>query len=282
MFKAVKFGKIRVRDGLAELRGANVFKLNEDFLTAAVLARLLYLPSDVTSSLLLLDYGAKLGKFEESTFWPTWSVRLKDGKTVRVEPDVYLEFENFDLIVEAKLDDDPGCQTPGQWAREWAAWHQGNYTGPGKQPLLIGIGGLGPTNKTARATATEIVEAANRILTADFPGVPAIRATGLSWQGLYDRLTSGSLDDGLSSHLLEDLREILGYFGLRRYHYLGDLAETLRQSMIDTISFDSFQVVMRWRAVRRAPNWVEASKSLRPILSSSIDILRSKAWKTTN
>jgi hypothetical protein len=214
MFKAVKFGKIRLGEGLEELRRANVFKLNEDFLTAAVFSRLLYMPSEALSALLLPVFDGRLGNVQESAFWPAWSVESRSGEVIRVEPDVYVEFESLDLIVEAKLNDDPG-QTPVQWAREWAAWHQGEDARLGKQALLLAIGGLGATSNTSEAVAREIGAAANRLLQRDFIGVPAIRWVGLSWRELYDRLSSEILDDQPNSQLAQDLTEILRYFGLR-------------------------------------------------------------------
>jgi len=52
MFKAVR-SKVRLRERLEELPCADIFKLNEDFLTAAVFSRLLYMPSEALSALLL-------------------------------------------------------------------------------------------------------------------------------------------------------------------------------------------------------------------------------------
>jgi hypothetical protein len=253
MFKAVKFGKVRLREGLDEVRSADLFRLNEDFLTATVFSRLLYMPSDVLSGLLLLNNASRLGKLEGSMFWPTWWATAGNGSAIRVEPDLYVEFEGLDLIVEAKLSDDPGSQAPDQWAREWAAWHQQNRTGPGKQPLLLGVGGLGATDNVTKSAASEIAEAANHLLLADFPGVPAIQAAGISWQGLFDRLTSVGLGDQISSQLLQDLLEILGYFGLRQYRYLGDLSGTMRRSMTHTIG-DGLDILGRWSAAWHAPD----------------------------
>ena len=280
MFKAVKSGKVRLREGFEELRIANLFKLNEDFLTATVFSRLLYMPTDALSALLLPDYGSSLGKLEEATFWPTWWATSRNEPTIRVEPDLYVEFEGLELIVEAKLNDNPGCQTPGQWAREWAAWHQGEYTVSGKQPLLLEVGGLGSTANITKAAALEIVEAVSLLLQVDFPGVPAIQAVGLSWQELYGRLTSDDVDDQISARLAQDLREILGYFGLRRYYHLDDLSRTMRQSMIDSIG-DGLETVRRWSAARRGPDWLVASKCLRPILAASIGVFRRQVWSMT-
>jgi hypothetical protein len=277
VFKAVKFSKIRVREGLGEFRLASVIKPNEDFLTAAVFARLLYLPPDAFAALLPVFVG-RLGKVQESAFWPTWSVKSGSGEVTRVEPDVYVEFENLDLIVEAKLNDEPGGQTPEQWAWEWAAWHQAEYASVGKPALLLGIGGLGMTDKATKAAAMALVETANGCLKNHFPEIPPIQAAGLSWQQLYDRLTSERLNGQVSSQLVQDLREILGYFGLRRFQYLGDLSGTMRKLMIDAIGLDCLEVVSRWHTAQREPDWLEASQGLRPIWASSIGIFGRRVW----
>ena len=132
-------------------------------------------------------------------------------------------------------------------------------------------------DEITKAAASEIAEAGNRLLQVDFPGVPAIQAVGLSWQGLYDRLTSESLDEQISSQLLQDLREILGYFGLRRYQFLSDLSGVMRQSMIDTVG-EGLEVVRRWSASPHDADWLVASRRLRPISASSVEIFQRKIW----
>ena len=271
MFKAVKSGKIRFGEGLEQLQCANIFKLNEDFLTAAVFSRLLYLPSDVISALLLPpELDLTLGEVKESNFWPSWTVRSRNAVATRVEPDVYIQFENVDLIVEAKINDDP-CQTPEQWAQEWAAWHQGEYSNRKKQVYLLAIGGLGATNANPGALATEIGAAANSLLQINFVGVPAMQWVGLSWQEVYYRLSSEVLPN---SQIARDLAEILRYFGLRRYQFLNDLSGLRRRLMINSISGGSLDVMGRWHATRREPHWLETSRASRPISASSMDIFR--------
>jgi hypothetical protein len=269
MFKAVKLRKVRLREGLQELPCASIFRLNEDFLMAAVFSRLPYLSSEALSTLLLHGSGVRLGELKAAAFWPTWTLQSKDAGAVRVEPDLCVEFDGIDLIVEGKLGDDPGYQTSEQWAREWAAWHQAERPDREKQALLLAIGGLGATT-AASETATKIGEAANRLLRADFLGVPAIRWVGLSWQELYDRLSSETLGDQLNSQLTQDLKEILRYFGLRRYEFLGDLSGLTSSSRISAIGIGSLEVMGRWHTATREPDWVESSRASRPISTSSI------------
>jgi hypothetical protein len=268
MFKAMKSRKVRLREGLEEFRYADVFKLNEDFLTAAVFSRLLYLTSEALSSLLLRGLEVNLGPLKEAAFWPAWSVESKSGETIRVEPDLYVQFEDRDVIVEAKLNDNPGCHAPEQWSREWAAWYKGEHSQREKQAVLLAIGGLGATNVMSEAEATRIGIAANRLLQTDFPGVPSIQWVGLSWQELYDGLGSEILVE-LNSQLAHDLTEILRYFGLRRYEFLNDLSKPKWQST-RAINDESFGVVSRWHNRQRAPDWLEVSRLSRPISSSSV------------
>lgn len=194
MFKAVKRGKIRFREDLVEVRPASVIKLNEDFLTAAVFSRLLYLPAHALARI-LPACDDRLGSVVASTFWPRWTATSTEAGRTAVEPDVYIEFEGLDLIVEAKLNDIPGCHRALQWAWEWAAWHESDYFDAKKPALLLAIGGLGVSADTTKSHVKETAEAANHILRTEFPAVPAIRATGISWRELYTRLTSADLGD---------------------------------------------------------------------------------------
>lgn len=68
------------------MRWADAFRLNENFLTAAIFARLLYFPSEALSKLLPV-FAANPGEIKESGFWPSWSVKAKNGTAIRVEPD---------------------------------------------------------------------------------------------------------------------------------------------------------------------------------------------------
>jgi hypothetical protein len=51
----------------------------------------------------------------------------------------------------------------------------------------------------------------------------------------------------------------------------------MRQSMINTISFNSLDVVGQWHTIQREPDWLESSRVSRPISVSSIDIFRRQA-----
>jgi hypothetical protein len=266
MFKAVQSAKVRLNEDVP-LRCADIFKANEDFLTAAVFSRLLYMPTDAIRRLLPV-FDVDPGEVVASTFWPQWSVD-SGGETSRVEPDIHIRFDGVDLIVEAKLGDVFGYQTAKQWAWEWAAWHQA--FGSEREALLLGIGGLGRTDSDAAGVARNLANDASFLLRAQFPGTPPIRAVGLSWQGLYGRLDA--VREDVRSRLLADLREILGYFGFRGREFLADLAEVVKLAKALDISVSSIDVFERRPRPRYELDWLAACRRLRPISDVSIAVL---------
>jgi hypothetical protein len=277
MFKALKFGKLR-REGLEELSWADIFKPNEDFQTAAVFSRLLYMPPEALSALLLRDDAdVRLGEVAEAAFWPTWRVRPMDAEARNVEPDLYIQSEGLDVIVEAKRYDDPVCQGLEQWAREWAAWHQSDDFDHQKPVLLLAIGGLGTTLDTTKANAKSTRDAANNYLLSKFPGVPVIQVAGVSWRELYIRLTEVP-GDGVQAQLLRDIREILSYFGHRTYEHLIDLARRVTDSKNSGIDLRSRVVLEAWEIAPGAPDWLGVSRLFHPISTSSIEMFQRKIW----
>lgn len=211
-----------------------------------------------------------LGRVQDSVFWPAWNVQGNDGAIIRVEPDVYIEFESLDLIVEVKLTDDPGCQAAEQWAREWAVWYQGAHAESGNPGLFLATGGLGSSDGAVDAAGTEIKAAANRLLETEFIDMPPIQCAVVSWEQLFRRISSEPVGDLLNSQLAHDLAEILRYFGLRRWLPLNDLLELTRQANMRDISVDSLEAVARWRVIQHEQNWFESSRKFRPISILSI------------
>jgi len=118
----------------------------EDSLTATVFERLFYLSRprlEAILEVLLQDSGltlraADLGALQAYEFWPKWPT-IEGGIT---EPDVYVQFERADLIVEAKRWDVPQ-QYFDQWAREIRARPRERS---GRRLLLLAIGGLSEHN----------------------------------------------------------------------------------------------------------------------------------------
>ena len=122
----------------------------EDVKTSSIIGNLLHLPTSIFWQILLnasdendaegnmlpaLSAGEDILDFE---FWPYWTLEDK------VEPDVFIRFTNFDLIIELKVHD-YNPQKYRQWNREFAAYYK-RYPNENKPVYLIAISGK--TNET--------------------------------------------------------------------------------------------------------------------------------------
>ena len=119
---------------------------SEDLKTSSILGSLLLLPDDLLWELLvksccggtekLPDVAGVLDSFE---FWPRWNA---DNTTnlKYVEPDLFLRFSNFDVIVEVKQFDGNG-QYYEQWENEICSYF--NEYGSVKDVYFIALGGNG-------------------------------------------------------------------------------------------------------------------------------------------
>jgi len=110
----------------------------------------LHLPAELFWELLRNSCTDKLhlpvncGEIEEYEFWPHWSAEGTDNKLL-VEPDVFIRFEAFDLIIEAKRDDETG-QYDSQWKNEIKSYYN-NYPDDYRKLIMLAIGGSKDMNK---------------------------------------------------------------------------------------------------------------------------------------
>ncbi len=78
----------------------------EDFFTAAIFSRFTYLPVSEQSRILTLLTGDKkflmITELKNREFWPSWYLDIENR---RVEPDLFLEYDIINVIVEAKRND---------------------------------------------------------------------------------------------------------------------------------------------------------------------------------
>jgi hypothetical protein len=120
----------------------------EDSLTAAVFSHLLHLPCEVFWKILRQACYTKSlpenpGKLLLFHAWPKWNPD-GTGNNNYVEPDVFMRFDSFDLIIEAKRGDND-MQNPRQWQRELIAYT--NEYGKEKQKAsMIALGGINSEN----------------------------------------------------------------------------------------------------------------------------------------
>ena len=116
----------------------------EDSLTAVVFDTLKYLPTsifwDILKSALYKDkLPPDSGELKEITFWDKWNSE-GTGNTNFVEPDVFLRFNDFDIIIEAKRYD-KNQQSEGQISNEIQSYFN-EYETEKKDLYLIKLGGL--------------------------------------------------------------------------------------------------------------------------------------------
>ena len=117
----------------------------EDTLTASVLGHLLHLPIEIFWELLRTscdghDLPAECGVSVEVEPWPKWPAEGTTN-TSYVEPDIFLRFKDFDLIIEAKRWDHE-MQYENQWSNQLIAYHR-QFGQEEKPSYYLALGGLG-------------------------------------------------------------------------------------------------------------------------------------------
>lgn len=117
----------------------------EDSLTASVFTHLLHLPTELFWQILHSACSSNTlprfsGEPRSHEFWPKWGAAGTIKNTTYVEPDVFIRFADFDVIIEAKRWDVP-MHDKSQWEKELIAY--ANEYGSEKQAVrMIAIGGI--------------------------------------------------------------------------------------------------------------------------------------------
>jgi len=116
----------------------------EDSLTAAVVGHLLHLPSEVFWQIMLQacapsNLPGYPGEPRRIHAWPNWSA-IGTRNSDRVIPDLVIEFDPFDLIIEAKRWDHP-MQDSEQWKAELRAYIN-EYGAKNRRVIMIALGGI--------------------------------------------------------------------------------------------------------------------------------------------
>jgi hypothetical protein len=134
MLHAIHHNKIR----------RELFRGNEDSLTAAVFERLRYLPKELFHYIIHKAVYEKipeldLHKIESLYFWPKWDP-TDTSNSNRVEPDIFIRTPKTDVIIEAKRYD-RNQQYADQWRNQIQAYHN-EYGEEGKYLIYIALGGI--------------------------------------------------------------------------------------------------------------------------------------------
>jgi hypothetical protein len=134
MLYAVKHGKI----------DRSLYKANEDALTSSIFEKLNYLPTElflgiIDESIIHFPFKLRGSTLNELSFWPRWSHEKLNKYQFR-EPDLFIKFEDFDLIIEAKRDDN-NQQNQGQWQEQIKSYKY-EYREDNKPLYFIALGGV--------------------------------------------------------------------------------------------------------------------------------------------
>ncbi|MBD3347270.1 MAG: hypothetical protein GF401_19620 [Chitinivibrionales bacterium] len=212
MYKAIVNGKVRNNFSFFEEGKSwrTFYKEREDFLTAAIISRLLYLPSEVVWRIIKSNMSNKAssflpvhpGKIDDYQFWPRYWL---GGNYV--EPDCVIHFENVAIIIEAKLSDSSMNQSSDQLVREYNAYIENRAREEQRPVLILAVGGL---DSDREQEIDELIGAVNENLRAK--GRNDFLVHALPWKTLRDSLNNLPVpDEDEKRFLIEDIKEIFDF-----------------------------------------------------------------------
>lgn len=193
-------------------KSAIQFTSNEDFKTSSSIGLLQYLPDDVFWRIIRNScVGLDIADFGEILSFNFWEHTASEGTTNQnfVEPDVWIETEKVDVIIEAKLSDTFG-QYEHQWKNEIQSIlneQRGNEYQ--KRIVLIALGGnadLQPDSVKVEKTPYSVYKA--------------------SWFALVNAIVTEKnqdLNSGSVCRVLEDVIELFARQGVMALTWLNSL-----------------------------------------------------------
>ena len=206
------------------------FEPSEDSLSSSVFGLLQYLPAQTMWDLLRQSCGnssllpVESGELQNIDFWPDWSAEGKDiTNKDRVQPDIFCEFDNFYLIVEAKRNGNQSKQCKRQWKNEINAFLNEFYDRD-KTLIFIAIGG----NETFKSQIIPIRGGEQDVFSA-------------SWQNLLNAIDKRKKE--CSNHeqrILSDIIQVSERHGISCMEWLETLGYFYK------ISEESMKTVERW------------------------------------
>ncbi|WP_299577477.1 hypothetical protein [uncultured Sunxiuqinia sp.] len=157
MLYAVEHHKAGRNINSEEISWQQLFKTSEDSLTSFVFERLFYLPVELMWTILTKaccgsELPKQAGKMVSTEFWPHWDAE-HTSNSIFIEPDVFIRFSEFDLIIEAKRYD-KDQQYQGQWENQIQAYR--NEFSDEKPLFYIALGGLF-THETQTVNGIKVV-----------------------------------------------------------------------------------------------------------------------------
>lgn len=200
MIQAYFKGKLVIQDGYV--------KHNEDMKTSSSIGLLQYLPDDLFWKILRGSCvgfcPTDFGKILSFNFWEHTDATNTTNERL-VEPDVWIETEKFDVIIEAKVNDISG-QSKSQWENEiQSIRNEQNKNGLQKPIILIALGG------------NESMHQENAL---DCPVVKT------SWYSLMNAVVNErgrQIDNGFMCRILDDVIELFARQGVMKIDWFNSM-----------------------------------------------------------
>ena len=263
-----------------------VYSAHEDFLTAAIFGRLVYLDSDLLWKIIKKAVESKhklpdeAGSLNDVKFWPTWRLprdyKSPLGTTTR-EPDVVLEFHDIDLVIESKLEF--SSQDFTQLAEEYLAHYNVNKN---KNCIIVAIGGL----KYDESSDIESLEIQSNEFIQKYlydNNISPLRLIGCSWNKLNNAITEIQRSKRIiNKYLYDDWRNVFKLHGIRLLCELQDIIHRIYSANLLEIGDDSFAILVKLRSnisknidvLKNQVDWMAHMAPFRIINSSSYNTLR--------
>lgn len=244
MIQAYFKGKLVIQD--------NCIKQNEDLKTSSSIGLLQYLPDDIFWNIMRnCCVGFNIENFGKTLSFNFWEHTDSQDTTNEnfVEPDVWIETEKFDVIIEAKVGDFGG-QYIGQWQNEIQSIKNEQCNNDYEKPIvLIALGGN------------------DNMLPEKVLDCPVYKA---SWYNLLNAVVNERDAQKINSNIcriLDDVIEILARQGVMKVVWFNTLS---------LVSVDAHALDL-WKTIKSKPS--VGFSSIPQMIINETNILQ---WKPIN
>lgn len=223
------------------------FKPSEDSLTSSVLGLMQYLPDEIFWELLRCSCGRSsdlpesVGAIMSINFWDRWDATDRRNY---VEPDVWIDTENYYIVIEAKRYDASDMQHDDQWENEIKALLDENSGKLDKGIIFIALGGN--------------LSLLDSWCVVDGTAYPVHTASWFNMLHAVEKLRSSS-KDGRDKRLLADITYAFTIHGIFNITWLQSLKpvcfkETSQSLIKEKLAFDNHKM---FRGLYRPKNRIK-------------------------
>ncbi|THB72640.1 MAG: hypothetical protein D6B28_05150 [Gammaproteobacteria bacterium] len=199
-----KAGRIELGNGTETLSWRQLYQQREDLLTAAFFSRFTYL-SGLLQHRLLKQWLGGVGDFtafEKIDYWPRYDLEKRDDRNF-VEPDLLLNFEDCDLLIEVKPP-----KGGDQYQEQWQLEIEGYFAQEKRlKPLyFLAIGRIGSV----------LAELDDESLQEKYPQFQ--KANAIGWKAIASQLRKCLIEGDLDvqdRRIIEDMQKALSLYGIR-------------------------------------------------------------------